>query len=119
MIHVVAVTGLRGAAVAATVVRDDAIAVIEEEQHLGVPIISRQRPSMTEHDRLAFAPVLIEDVDAILRRNRTHVTYSSFVAATRRPATIAGVFVVLYNFARSSARCMALDGHAMGVYGTT
>ena len=39
MIHVVAVAGLAGAAVAAAVMGDDAIAVIEEEQHLRVPVI--------------------------------------------------------------------------------
>src|SRR5436189_3703756 len=63
MIHVMAATGLGGAAMAAPVVGDDAIAVLEEEQHLRVPVIGRQRPAMAEHDGLTFAPVLIVDVD--------------------------------------------------------
>ena len=47
----------------APVMGDDMIAVVEEEQHLRVPVIGRQRPAMTEHDGLTFAPVLIIDVD--------------------------------------------------------
>ena len=39
MIHVVAVGDLGGAAVTAAVMGDDAIALIEKEQHLGVPVI--------------------------------------------------------------------------------
>src|SRR2546426_4243789 len=63
MIHVMAATGLGGAAMAAPVVGYDAIAVPEEEQHLRVPIIGRQRPAMAEDDGLSFAPVLITDFD--------------------------------------------------------
>jgi hypothetical protein len=39
MIHVVTVTGLAGTAVAAAVMGDHPVAVIEEEQHLRVPIV--------------------------------------------------------------------------------
>ena len=39
MVHIVAVGGLGGAAVAAAVMGDDAIAMLEEEQHLRVPIV--------------------------------------------------------------------------------
>ncbi len=46
VIHVMAVAGLAGATVAAAVVGDDAIAVLQEEQHLRVPIIGRERPAM-------------------------------------------------------------------------
>ena len=52
VIHVVAVGDLSGPAVAAAVMGDDAITVIEEEQHLRVPVIGRQRPAMAEHDGL-------------------------------------------------------------------
>ena len=65
MIHIMAVAGLAGAAVAAAIMGDDAITVIEKEQHLRVPIIGRQRPAMAEHDRLTFAPVLVVDIDAV------------------------------------------------------
>ncbi len=66
VIHVVAVAGLAGTAVAPAVMGDDPIAVIEEEQHLRVPVIGRKRPTMTEHDGLTFAPILVEDLDAVL-----------------------------------------------------
>ena len=41
VVEVVAVGDLAGAAVAAAVMSDDAIAVIEEKQHLRVPIVGR------------------------------------------------------------------------------
>src|SRR5438309_4432358 len=63
MIHVMAVARLGGPAVASSVMGDDAIAVFEEEQHLRVPVIGRQRPAVAENDRLTFAPVFIMDVD--------------------------------------------------------
>jgi hypothetical protein len=40
MIHVVAISGLRGTAMSAPVVGYDAIAMLQEEQHLRVPIVS-------------------------------------------------------------------------------
>src|SRR5437879_1109426 len=63
MIHIVAVAGLGGAAMSASVVGDDAIALLKKEEHLRVPIISRQRPAVAEDDGLSFAPVFIIDVD--------------------------------------------------------
>ena len=39
MIHVMAVADLAGAAMAAAVMGDDPKAVIDEEQHLGVPVV--------------------------------------------------------------------------------
>ena len=57
---------------AAAVMGDDAIAVIEEEQHLIVPVIGRQRPAMAEHDGLTFAPVLVEDLNAVFCLHRAH-----------------------------------------------
>src|SRR3989475_2456617 len=63
VIHVMAVARLGGPAMASSVMGDDAIALFEEEQHLRVPIIGRQRPAVAEHDGLTFAPVLIIDVD--------------------------------------------------------
>jgi hypothetical protein len=52
---------------AAPVMRDDAIALLHEEEHLGVPIIARQWPSVMEHDglRVPWAPVLVKDFDPI------------------------------------------------------
>ena len=67
-----AATGLGGAAMAASVVSDDAIAVLAEEQHLRVPIIGRQGPTMTEDNRLSFAPVFEVDFRAVFGGNRAH-----------------------------------------------
>jgi hypothetical protein len=39
MIHVVAITGLRGATMSAPIVSDNSITVLEEEQHLRIPIV--------------------------------------------------------------------------------
>src|SRR4051794_7751725 len=72
VVHVVTVRGLRGAAVPSAVMGDDAVAVLEEEQHLVVPIVSRKRPAMAEDDRFARTPVLVEDLRAVARRDRRH-----------------------------------------------
>ena len=72
VVHVVTVAGLRGAPVPAPVMGDDAVAVLQEEQHLGVPVVGRQRPAVAEDDRLARAPVLVEDLRAIGRGDRAH-----------------------------------------------
>ena len=53
VIHVVAGVGLRRAAVAAAIMRDDAKTLVQEEQHLGVPVVGRQRPAVMEHNRLS------------------------------------------------------------------
>src|SRR5437899_1772023 len=60
MVHVMAAADLGRTAMAAPVVGDDAIALLEEEHHLGVPVIRRQRPAVAEHDGLPFAPVLVK-----------------------------------------------------------
>src|SRR5262245_40616106 len=72
VIHVVAIGNLAGAAVAAAIMGDDAKAVIEEEKHLRVPIVGRQRPAMAEDDGLARAPILVEDLDAVLGGDDGH-----------------------------------------------
>ena len=64
---------------AAPVVGDHAVAVLEEEQHLGVPVVARKRPAVTEDDRLARAPVLVEDLRAVRRGDRAHAATPSVV----------------------------------------
>jgi hypothetical protein len=76
VIHIVAVADLARAAVAAAVMSDDAIAAIEEEQHLRIPVIGRQRPTMAEDDGLAFAPILIINLDAVFCFDKTYVSLS-------------------------------------------
>ena len=46
MIQVVAIGDLAKPAVSAAVMSDDAIAVIEEEQQVRIPIVGRQRATM-------------------------------------------------------------------------
>src|SRR5215831_16056111 len=45
--------------------RSCGIAAPEEEHHLGIPVVGRERPAMAEDDRLARAPALIEDLGAV------------------------------------------------------
>ena len=77
-VHVVAGVGLGGAAVPAPVMRDNPVALAEEEQHLVVPVIRTERPAVMEHDRLSRTPILVEDVGAVLHRDRAHRLVSSF-----------------------------------------
>src|SRR6478609_240698 len=63
MIHVMAVAGLSGPSVATPVMGDDAIAVFEEEEHLRIPVVRRQRPTVAEDNGLSTAPVFVIDVD--------------------------------------------------------
>src|SRR5262245_26302512 len=72
MVHVVAVGGLRGAAMAAPVVRDNPIALLKKEEHLCVPVVRRQRPAVAEHDRLPLTPVLVVDLDSIAGCDHWH-----------------------------------------------
>jgi hypothetical protein len=65
VVHIVAVTGLGGTPVAAPVVSDDPIAVLQKEKHLRVPVVGRHRPAVAEHDGLTGTPVLVVDLDAV------------------------------------------------------
>lgn len=56
-----------------SVVGNDSKAVVQEEQHLGIPVVSRKRPTVTEYDRIAGSPVLVEDLNAVSGFDRTHV----------------------------------------------
>ena len=51
---------------------DDAVALLEEEQHLRVPVVGAERPAVMEDDRLPGAPVLVEDLRAVLRGDGAH-----------------------------------------------
>jgi hypothetical protein len=72
VVHVVAVGDLGGPAVPAPVVRDDPVPLLQEEHQLGVPVVRRERPAVAEHDRLAAAPVLVVDLDAVGRGDGAH-----------------------------------------------
>jgi hypothetical protein len=78
VIHVVAATGLSGAAMAAPVVGYDAIAVFEEKQHLRVPVIGAQWPAVREHDWLSRTPVLEVDLRSVLNGDSVHFLFLLF-----------------------------------------
>src|SRR5712691_6210001 len=96
MIHVMVATGLGGTAMSAPVVGYDAIAVLEEEQHLRVPIIGRQRPAVAKHDGLTFAPVLVVDLRPIFRRNCRHVMFSFALASLKGSSGLRSQISALY-----------------------
>src|SRR5207248_5132544 len=70
---------LRRAAMTAAVVRNDAVAAGHEEHHLRIPIVSRQRPAVAEHNGLTRAPVLVENLDAISGGDGWHGLFSFFL----------------------------------------
>src|SRR5664279_5493523 len=75
----------------APIMGDDPIAVLQEEQHLGIPVVTRKRPAVAEDDRLPCPPVLVEDLRAICRRDRGHGLPPSVWecdARTSRPRSI-------------------------------
>src|SRR5207237_7454761 len=63
VIHVVSAAGLSRATMSTPISCNDAETFAEEKKHLRVPIIRRERPAVTEHNRLPAAPVFIIDVD--------------------------------------------------------
>src|ERR1700751_283640 len=77
MIHVVPFAHLRRAALPTTIMGDDAIAVLEKEEHLRIPVIGRQRPAVTEDDGQTFAPILIKNLYPVFGFDDAHVLDSS------------------------------------------
>ena len=61
----------------AAIMRDHPIAELEEKQHLRVPVV-RTAASRGEHDRLALAPVLVEDRRAVFGCDGRHRTNPLF-----------------------------------------
>jgi hypothetical protein len=48
------------------------IALMKEEKHLVVPIVGAGRPAMVKDDRLALAPIFVENFDAIFGGDHAH-----------------------------------------------
>src|SRR5262245_38554677 len=76
VVHVVAVTHLTRPAMAAPVMSDDSISLPEQVEHLGVPVVGAQWPTMMEDDglRVLWTPVLVENFHSVLGGNRAHLT---------------------------------------------
>src|SRR5208282_5611756 len=83
VVHVVTDAGLCRASVATSIVSDHSEAMLQEEHHLGVPVVSRQRPAVAEDDRRARAPILEKDLDAVGRSDRAHVRCLLWSSAER------------------------------------
>jgi hypothetical protein len=73
--HVMSIADLAGATMAASVVSDNPVAFAEEEQHLVIPIVGRERPPMMKDDRLRVlgTPILVENFDAVFGGDESHV----------------------------------------------
>src|SRR5262245_56101574 len=78
MVHVVTIAHLARAAVPAPVMRNDAIPLLEEVQHLCVPVVGAQWPAMMEDDRLRVlrTPGLVVDGRTVLGCDRVHLSSS-------------------------------------------
>src|SRR5579862_2942264 len=65
---------------ATTVVRHNAIALGEEKQHLRIPVVSAEWPTVMKDNgpRVFRAPVLKKTVSAVFGLDRVHVECSSF-----------------------------------------
>src|SRR5271165_6978274 len=72
MIHVMAAARLGRPAMAAPIMCDHAEAMAQEEQHLRIPIVRRERPAVAEYDRLPAAPILVENLGPVPRCDRRH-----------------------------------------------
>ena len=78
-VHVVAVPGLARTPVTATVVRNAAISVRGQKNHLVFPGIRAQRPAVAENNRLSRAPVLVVDLRAVFGGDCCHDLFLSYL----------------------------------------
>src|SRR5437879_13220255 len=75
-VRLIAGPRLGGGPVPSPVMRNDAIAMLPKEQHLRVPVVRGQRPTVREDDRLARSPILVVDLRAVFGSNCGHVFFS-------------------------------------------
>src|SRR6202166_1827797 len=76
MVHIVAVGGLTRAAVPTPIMGDHPKAVMQEEQHLVIPVVRTERPTMAENYRLSFTPVLVVNLYTVFSRDGGHEIFS-------------------------------------------
>src|SRR5690606_15138327 len=75
-VHVIAAIGLARTAVSAAVVGDDAIAIFEKEEQLGIPVIAAKGPAMVEDNGLAMTHVLVVDLGSVFGDDGCHFCHS-------------------------------------------
>src|SRR5438477_2843133 len=71
-VHLIPIPGLTGTSMAAPVMRDTAIAVGRQEEHLCFPVVGSERPAVAEDDGLPLAPVFVIDFRAVFGLEGTH-----------------------------------------------
>jgi hypothetical protein len=71
-IHVIAGPRLIRSTMAAAIMSNNAVAVVPQKQHLGVPGVCGERPSMRERDDRTGAPVLEVDLRAVFHCRGRH-----------------------------------------------
>ena len=75
-VHVIAIPGLAGAAVAAAVMSDAAISAAGQKKHLIFEGVRVERPAMAEYNGLSRAPVFVIDLGAIFGGDCAHKIFS-------------------------------------------
>src|SRR5438067_2365287 len=108
MIHVVTIGDLAGATVTAAIVRDDAIAVLEEEHHLRVPVVGGEWPAVGEDDGLAGTPVFVEDFGAVFGGDGGHGN-SPIEDESRTKSTIASAIPLGASLQRGKISGLEVD----------
>jgi hypothetical protein len=109
-LHVVAVPGLAGAAVAAAVMGDAAVALSGQEDHLVFEGVRAERPAVAEHHRLSTAPILIIDWRAVCRRDRAHRVASLCMGRRRRRGHSRGVRTASMSASGERIRAILVSG---------
>src|SRR5262249_8326419 len=66
-----------------TIVGDAAEPLRRQVEHLVFKRVGGEGPAVAEDDRLALAPVLVEDADAVFSDERAHELVSLFASAVR------------------------------------
>jgi hypothetical protein len=55
------------------VMRNHAVAKLSEVEHLPVPVVSAQWPTVRKNDRLSVAPVFVKDLCAVFGCDGAHI----------------------------------------------
>src|SRR6516164_8937503 len=72
VVHIVAVRHLARPPVTAAINADHPVALLDEKQHLSVPVVGTERPAMVEDNRLAASPVFVVDLCAVVGCDCAH-----------------------------------------------
>src|SRR5258708_5471259 len=73
MIHIIAVPGLTGAAMAAPIMRDAAETTFGEKKHLVFESVRAERPTMAKYDGPTGPPILVVNLGAISSGEAAHI----------------------------------------------